>query len=307
MVVYNSKDAVEGGWQQVRSAMTKFACIVVGIEEGTWGGKLVDDDGERITPRQYLEFKCINLQPMEVTEPLTMDVAGKEYSFRINTSDAKNSFWIQKFVASAERLGLLLPEGIINQQVVFGKETMFGKNEKTGEMQPKYDSTNFVIISVAPVGVAAAPAMVAPPAPPLAVAVPMTVAPVAPPIPVAALPVAVAPPITPPIAVAPPIPVVLPVAVIPPAPIPAPVAPVVPIVATTQQEVVNAALPNPMEIALTLAVGKTEAQFRVAAESHPSFVGSPLLAMAKGGLLTNSLVTDGKIVLDAAGIYQLPI
>lgn len=61
---------------------------------------------------------------------------------------------------------------------------------------------------------------------------------------------------------------------------------------------------DPMEIAVDLASGKTETQFRSAASLHPAFVGTPFLAMAKGGLMTASLVEEGRLVLGADGKYQ---
>jgi len=67
--------------------------------------------------------------------------------------------------------------------------------------------------------------------------------------------------------------------------------------------------PDPMEAATQLAIGKTETQFRSAISLHPQFVGSPLLAMAKAGLITASLVEQGKLVAVVEGnktVYRLP-
>ena len=64
---------------------------------------------------------------------------------------------------------------------------------------------------------------------------------------------------------------------------------------------------DPMEVACELAVGKTETQFRSAISLHPSFVNSPLLALAKAGAITKSLVEQGKLVVVGEGakaIYQ---
>lgn len=61
---------------------------------------------------------------------------------------------------------------------------------------------------------------------------------------------------------------------------------------------------DPMALALEIAIGKTEAQFREAVSAHPSFVGSPLLPLAKAGAITQSLIGQGKLTLDATGVYR---
>ena len=78
------------------------------------------------------------------------------------------------------------------------------------------------------------------------------------------------------------------------APIVAGVAPVAsaPVVAPA----VVASVEDPMAIALELAVGKTETQFRSAIGLHPLFANSPLLGMAKAGMVTLSLVKEGRLV-----------
>ena len=66
---------------------------------------------------------------------------------------------------------------------------------------------------------------------------------------------------------------------------------------------------DPMEIALGLAVDKTETQFRSAISLHPQFVNSPLLPLAKAGAITQALVKDGKLVEVQEGnktIYKRP-
>ncbi len=66
---------------------------------------------------------------------------------------------------------------------------------------------------------------------------------------------------------------------------------------------------DPMEAALTLAVGKTEAQFRTAISLDPQFVGNPLLPLAKAGAITTALVNEGKLIVVKEGnkdIYKLP-
>lgn len=66
---------------------------------------------------------------------------------------------------------------------------------------------------------------------------------------------------------------------------------------------------DPMEIAADVAVGKTEAQFRAAIATNPTFANSPLLAMAKAGAITQTLVNEGRLVLAKEGnkdIYKRP-
>ena len=66
---------------------------------------------------------------------------------------------------------------------------------------------------------------------------------------------------------------------------------------------------DPMEIALQIALGKTETEFRKAIAEEPGFRSSPLLALAKAGAITNTLVQQGKLVLVKDGsknTYALP-
>ena len=58
-----------------------------------------------------------------------------------------------------------------------------------------------------------------------------------------------------------------------------------------------------MEVALELAVGKTEALFREAVSSHPQFVSSPLLPLAKAGGVTQALLSTNKLKL-VGDVYQ---
>lgn len=72
-------------------------------------------------------------------------------------------------------------------------------------------------------------------------------------------------------------------------------------VATAQPDTMAA---DPMALALDLAIGKTEAQFKSAASLHPALVGNPLLPLIKSGLASQALITDGKMVLGEDGTYQ---
>lgn len=85
-----------------------------------------------------------------------------------------------------------------------------------------------------------------------------------------------------------------------------------PVVATTALPAEVPGTPvadDPMEVAAGIAVGKTEVQFRAAVATNPLFVNSPLLAMAKAGAITQTLVNEGRLVLAGEGVkavYQRP-
>ncbi|KKK75878.1 hypothetical protein LCGC14_2869300, partial [marine sediment metagenome] len=64
-----------------------------------------------------------------------------------------------------------------------------------------------------------------------------------------------------------------------------------------------------MVMAIELAVGKTEAQFKSAISVDERFAQSQLLSLAKAGMVTLSLVKEGKLVQVGEGakaVYQLP-
>ena len=66
---------------------------------------------------------------------------------------------------------------------------------------------------------------------------------------------------------------------------------------------------DPLAAALKVALGKTEAQFRTAIAIDPAFAGSPLISLARAGMVTQALVNEGKLVLVKQGskeVYQLP-
>lgn len=64
-----------------------------------------------------------------------------------------------------------------------------------------------------------------------------------------------------------------------------------------------------MATAMTVAVGKTETQFRSAISLHKDFANSPMLQLAKTGALTKTLVDSGALVEAVEGnktVYRLP-
>lgn len=252
MPLVRREDAKESGFAQVREAMTKFEGDVVRAEFGQWGGKLIDEDtGKPIPPREFLEIECVNVEVLEVTEELAMAI--DEWNFRVNCSDFKGSFWVEKFLESADRFKLLIPDDLVGKRITWVKVTLEAVDGK-GVRKPKFDSTNYIIESVK-----AAPKA--------------------------------APKITP------------------------KVTPAAEAVEEVTEETAVAEEPatggaeDPMEVALELAVDKTETQFRSAISLHPQFVNSPLLPLAKAGAITQALVKDGKLVEVQEGnktVYKRP-
>jgi len=222
----------EGGFAQVRAALQKFEGDVVSAEFDTWGGKLIDEDtGKPVPPREFLEVECTNNVVLESTEELSMDIS-ERFSFRVNCAEATGSPW-DKFLESAGKVKLLVPDDIPNKRIVWEKVEVPGSS-------PKYTTSIFIIDKVVGavrgVGVDEAPKDASQ------------------------------------------------------------------IEATPPTE-------DPMEVALGLAIGKTEAQFRSAIGLHPGFVESPLLPLAKAGTITKLLVDEGKLVEVVEGdktVYKKP-
>jgi len=240
MPLVNRGEARESGFAQVREAMLSFEGDVVSAEFGQWGGKLIDEDtGKPIPPKEFLEVSCVDVNVLEVSEELAMAI--DEWNFRVNCSDFKGSFWVEDFLASADKAKLLIPDDLIGKRIVWKKAI------RTWEIRGKAVSyANFVIDSV----------KVAPKA---------------------------APKIAPKVSATP------------------------AVVEEVAEE--TAEVEDPMGLALELAVGKTETQFRSAVSLHPKFVNSPLLPLAKAGAITQALVKDGKLVEVQEGnktIYQKP-
>lgn len=227
MPLTDRSQAKESGFAQVREALQKFEGTVASAEWGQWGGKLVDEDGNKIPPREFLEVSNVDVEVLEVTEELVMPI--EEWNFRVNVSEYKGSFWVEEFLASADKAKVLIPDDLGGKRIVWKKVTLVARD-------PKYNSTNFVLESIKG-EVKVAPKVVK-------VKTPITV------------------------------------------------------VEEEAEEVPDEGGGiDPMEAALELAIGKTEAQFRTAVSLDPQFANSPLLPMAKAGVITQSLVNDGKLVL----------
>jgi hypothetical protein len=141
MPIWNKEEARSGGWAQVREALVSFEGTVTKVEEGQWGGLLVDDEGKPRPPREYWEITNENIHVLETTEPLDMDIEGEDFTFRVNMSEFSGSFWVEKFLDSADKFKILLPDGIVGKRVTWRKETLEAKN-------PKFNSTNYVIAGI---------------------------------------------------------------------------------------------------------------------------------------------------------------
>ena len=133
MPLTDRKQAKDGGFAQVRGALQKFKGTVDSAEFDKWGGKLVDDDGKPVPPREFLEVSCSGVEVLEVTEELSMEVT--EWNFRVNCSDFNGSFWVDKFLESADRFKLQIPEGLIGKRITWEKVTREAKR-KDGTVDP---------------------------------------------------------------------------------------------------------------------------------------------------------------------------
>lgn len=233
MPITNRTEAKETGFAQIREAMTRFKGRVTDAEFGQWGGTLVDDEGKPLPPKEFLEVKSIEVEVLEATEELSK--IPEEWSFRINCSEFKGSFWIEKFLESADRAKVLIPDGLKDKVITWRKETLVAKN-------PKYNSTNWIIEKIE--GTVKQPVVVKT--------------------------------------------------------VPTPSQP---------KAGVSPNESDPMEGALRLAIGKTEAQFRTAISLDQSFINNPIIPMAKAGIVTQALLRDGKLVLVKEGtkeVYRTP-
>ena len=237
MALLDRSKAKESGFGQVRKAILKFEGDVVRAEFGLWGSQL-DENGKPLPPREFLDIETVNNTVLEIAEEPSMDIT-ERFSFRVNCSESRGSFWVEDFLLSADENKILLPDGLIDKRVTWVQKTRVSSSGN-----PAFNSTNFVIESVKP---------------------------------------------------------------IPDKDTPKPVG-----TAAKEKTVENkeASMEAFMEAAKSLAIGKTEAQFRVAASMDKVLMESPsLLAMAKSGLITSALLQEGALVEVKDGnktVYQLP-
>jgi len=231
MPLTDRSKAKESGFAQVREALVEFEGTVASAEFGQWGGALIDENGKPLPKKEFLEVVNTDVEVREVTEELAMPI--DEWTFRVNCSDYKGSFWVEKFLESADRAKVLIPDDIIGKRIVWRKESMTF-NIRGREVT----QSNFVIKEIK--GVSKVKPKV-----------------------VKAKTEEVAEPVA----------------------------------------TVTASPADPLEEALKIAIGKTEAQFKTAFSLK--YPNSPLVSLAKAGALTQALVNDGKLVL-VENKYQLP-
>lgn len=272
--ITDRNQAREGGFAQVREALTSFEMDIIPqdargrkTEFGMFSGGQAKD-GSPLKPREYLDIVGTNVAPLVVTEPLSMDIS-EGWSIREWCSDFKGSFWVEAFLASADKFKVLIPDGLIGKRVRFKKYTQkaYGKDNQP---QPEFDSTNYIIDGVSQALGSIPTGQVQQPAPQ---------------------------------------PVQQPVQ----QPAPSSYASSSPQQVIQQPQQAPAPVSNvpasgdPMEVAVEIAVGKTENQFRSAAAMHDVFKNSPFLPLVKTGALTQSLINDGKLVLveqNGKQVYQ---
>ena len=250
--------AKDSGFAQVRSALSKFKGTVASAEFGIWGGELIDPNtGKKKAPREFLEVTSVDVEVLEVTEDLSMEI--DEWNFRVNCSEYNGSFWVDKFLASADEHKVQIPEGLVGKVVTWVKDsiTYEFKDGNTGKAE------SFVIESIED----------------------------------GATPVATKPK---------------------PAVKPKATKAAAPATEAVDEEAAKEAAEEPagetevvdqMEMAIELAVGKTEAQFKSAISVDERFAQSPLLSLAKAGMVTLSLVNESKLVKVGEGAkatYALP-
>jgi len=159
MPITDRSEAKESGFAQVREALSKFKGRVTSAEFDMWGGELVDPEtGKKVQPREFLEITTEDNEVLEVTEELSMDIS-QQWTFRVKCSDYKGSFWVEMFLASADKFKVRIPDGLINKVVTFEKVTLEAY-DRNGERTPKFDSTGMIIAGVEGSGAKAAPKIV---------------------------------------------------------------------------------------------------------------------------------------------------
>ena len=141
MPIYDRSQATKSGWAQVRAALVSFVGTVTKVEVGQWGGQLFDENGNPVAPREFLEITNENVEVLETSEELSMDIEGEPFTFRVNCSASDGSFWVDEFLASADKFKILLPDGLVGKRITWKKVTKKGRI-------PKFDSSNLVIAGI---------------------------------------------------------------------------------------------------------------------------------------------------------------
>lgn len=245
MPIFDRNQAKESGFAQVRGALEKFKGDVVNVRVDEYPPSR-GDDGRPMPGAEYMEIELVNVEVLEVNEELSMPI--EEWNFRITCSPYNGSFWVDYFLASADKFKIQLPEGLKGKRVTFHR-VQWEFTRKNGEV---VRNSNFVIAGIEGSTTSATPA-------------PKVVSKTSEPTGTEEAPAA--------------------------------------------EEAGEPTPVDPMAIARDTAIGKTEAQFKTAIATNPIFANSPLLSMAKSGMITKALVDEGKLVLVKQGkseVYQLP-
>jgi len=140
--ITKKEEAQESGFAQVREALQSFEGDVISAEFDKWGGTLIDPDtGKPIPPKEFLEVKCTGVKVLTVSEELSMAI--DEWSFRVNCSNYKGSFWVEDFLDSADKAKLLIPDELISKRILWKKAT------RSWDIKGRsVDYTNYVIDKV---------------------------------------------------------------------------------------------------------------------------------------------------------------
>lgn len=140
MPITRREDAEEGGFAQVRKVLQKFKGLVTGVTFDMWGGQLIDEEGRKRQPREFLEIAFTGVEVLETSEELTMDIS-EQWTVRINCSDFKGSFWVEMFLASADKFKVLIPDGLKDKILTMEKQGLEADD-------PKYNASGWVIVGV---------------------------------------------------------------------------------------------------------------------------------------------------------------
>ncbi len=144
MPVFKKEDAKESGWGQTREVIQSFEGDVSKVELGAWAPR-ANPDGTLQEPKEFMDITSINNRVLETTEEPSMDITAS-YSFRVNMSDYKGSFWVEKFLDACDKLHILLPDGLQGKHVTWKKMTHQAIHK--GIHTPEFDATNFMPVAI---------------------------------------------------------------------------------------------------------------------------------------------------------------
>ncbi len=176
MPTWKKEEAKESGWAQTREVIQSFEGDVSKVELGAWAPR-ANPDGTMQEPKEFIDITSINNRVLETLEEPSMDITAS-YNFRVNMSDFKGSFWVEKFLDACDKLHILLPDGLQGKHIVWRKQTQEAvRRQKGGTVTrvPEFDATNFIPVAVgaSPAGAMAQPIPVQAVIPPVIATDPM--------------------------------------------------------------------------------------------------------------------------------------